>query len=700
MTQPSSASMDLTALAEAAGIQVKWKNAQGQQKTVAPDVLRAMLAAMAIPAETDADIAASMAAMTAEASAPALRVGVVGEKMALSIAPGAYALNAEDGTRVSVVAQRSDDSHASIILPDAPGYYTLEADSGTVSIAISPRRAPSIDEILEQPGARIWGPVAQIYSLRHDAAAITGHGDFGALSALAAAAAKQGAHALAISPVHAMFPADPSRYSPYGPSSRLFLNTAFIDPAVAFDPEQIARVVDRLALRETLDALERDELIDWPEALSARQKIVRALYDDVFIAQGDTHPAYAAFERFVEDGGEALFFHACFDALHADFARHGQAAGGWRDWPDALRDPASEAVQSWAQAHSEEVRFHMFAQWLADTGLAQAQRIAKEAGMGVGLIADLAVGTDPNGSHAWSRQADLLQGLSSGAPPDIYNPLGQGWGITAFSPVSMRANGYAAFIEMLRAVLKHAGGIRIDHVIGLARTWLVPDGATPDKGAYLTYPLQDMLRLIALEAWRHQAIVIGENLGTVPEGFNDILADAGILGMNVLFFERGSAAPGGTPPFLPPEAWSRRSLSTSTTHDLPTCEGWWRARDLDWKVELNLLGPDESEPALRAQRQADKQALQAALFGEQHVPTPEGPAPVKAMLAFIARGPQPLVLIPLEDVLGLVEQPNIPGTIDEHPNWRRRLDPAITTLFEQTAARSHVAAIHTARSST
>lgn len=723
MTSSSSKAPDLRQLAEAAGIAVDWRDAQNRHRTVSDEVLVPYLAALGLAAETELDRRESLQSLLDRPSRPALTVVQASSRLTLDGVPGAYRIRLENGTSIEGQTHDAGQGRVSLVVPTQPGYHHLEHAGGRLALAVSPGQAPGVADIMGT-NARIWGPVAQLYSLRQDNAGLasraSGFGDFTALAQLARAAAAQGAHALAISPVHAMFAADPGRYSPYGPSSRLFVNTAYADPAELFGQAQVSATIHALGLSDTLLKLDAQPLIDWPAATQARQDILRALCDDAY--KNSAVPAWhEAFEQFLAQGGETLQHHACFEALHAEHLRTTGSLAGWRDWPQAWRDPNSASVAHFAREHRETLRYHALTQWLATRGLAGAQSAARAAGMGVGLIADLAVGTDPGGSHAWSRQSDLLQGLSSGAPPDIYNPLGQGWGLTAFSPSALRANGYAAFIEMLRAVLANAGGIRIDHVLGLARTWLIPDGNKAADGAYLRFPLQDMLQLTALEAWRHHAIVIGENLGTVPEGFNDAIGAAGMLGMNVLLFERGPSHHGAAPSFKPASQWPRNYLATSTTHDLPTLAGWWAQRDLDWKVKLDLLGPEETEQALRDERHADRRAMHEALAhcgaldasgesdeivsGQGRAGTPHtsdnplSAAPVAAMLDFTTRGPQPLALIPLEDILALIEQPNIPGTIDAHPNWRRRLPVSIDALFDQPAARTAVAAITSARSS-
>jgi 4-alpha-glucanotransferase len=313
--------------------------------------------------------------------------------------------------------------------------------------------------------------------------------------------------------------------------------------------------------------------------------------------------------------------------------------------------------------------------------------------MRIGLIGDLAIGMDPAGSQAWGQQGDLLLGLTIGAPPDLLNPHGQEWGLTSFSPHALEARGYAPFIATLRAAMRNIGGIRMDHAMGLARLWLVPEGASPADGAYLAYPLNDLLRLLALESVRHGAIVLGEDLGTVPTGYRDVLEQVGVHGMRVLWFERNSN--GG---FISPHGWDRSAVAMTSTHDLPTVAGWWRGADIAAGAKHGRLGPGVTPEAVQQQRDMDRPALWNALVSE-HVA--EGPPPpsddpkpvVDAALRFVARTESPLCLIPIEDLLAQNEQPNVPGAVDDHPNWRHRLPVSAEAALEQADVASRVAAI-------
>ena len=309
--------------------------------------------------------------------------------------------------------------------------------------------------------------------------------------------------------------------------------------------------------------------------------------------------------------------------------------------------------------------------------------------MPIGLIADLAVGTDSGGSHSWSRQGETLVGLTVGAPPDLLQRDGQNWGITAFSARGLRANGYRAFIEMLGGAMRHAGGVRIDHAMGLNRLWIVPEGASAASGIYMRMPEADLLRLTRLESVRHRAVVLGEDLGTVPDGFSERLRDGGIDGMRVLWFERDDDA------FTPPSEWTAQASAMTSTHDLATVAGWWKGVDIRHRAELDDADPDKVEAGRQrhlAERAGERDALWRAM-GESGAAAGAQPAVwdatpvVDAALAHVAGSACELAMIPTEDVLGLEEQPNIPGTTTEHPNWRRRLaEPVGQVLAGERAA--------------
>jgi 4-alpha-glucanotransferase len=657
----------LAALAEAAGLAVEWRDNAGRLNTVAPDTLRAVLAAMGYPADTPSAIAEARAALARRAATlpPVLTMTAGPDGVAV---PGAavgdrWQLALEDGTRREGALVAGWGGEARLPGLDMPGWHRLELGGRQVALAAAPPRCVALPE-----DARAWGLAAQVYALRRPGD--RGVGDHGALVSLGEATARQGAACLAISPQHALFAADPHRFGPYSPSSRLFLNPLHADPALVFDGPAGAPSADD------------GDLVDWP-AVSARSLAwFRALF-----ARHAADPRFAAFRA---REGEALRDHARFEALHAvQVARHG--AYDWRRWPAPLRDPQSAEVAAFAHEHADGVAFHEFVQFLADASLAETQRRLRAAGMAIGLITDLAVGADPAGSQAWSRPEQILNGVSVGAPPDAFSPLGQNWGLTAFSPTALIDTGYAGFLGVLRAALRHAGGVRIDHVMGLARLWLVPPGASPRDGVYVRYPLEDLLRLIALESWEHRAIVIGEDLGTLPDGFRDRLDAAEILGMRVLWFERDHEGA-----FTDPARWSRRAVAMTTTHDLPTVAGWWQGRDIAWRRRLGRFPDAAAADAEEAGRARDRQALWQAMCraGAAAGEPPGAEAAervVDAAIRHVGAAASALALLPVEDACALGEQPNLPGTVDGHPNWRRRLPEDTEALFNRADARRRLA---------
>jgi 4-alpha-glucanotransferase len=666
----------LALLAEQAGVDVYWRDALDRPQSTPADTLRAVLRALDLPADNADDVEASLQRIEQERSGrqpPRLVTADAGQRFILPVVPRGrvWKLLADDGTPISEGQLPSGEGQ--LDAPSLPGYYTLFVDEDEVTLAIAPRRTFGLGDIAA--ARRPWGMAVQMSGLRRPGDG--GIGDFTALEACAKAAAEKGADALAISPLHALFAAAPERYSPYAPSSRLFLNGLYVDPVRTSTEQTVRAVIDTHNLRQELAELEWLELIDWPRAARARMTILRSLFESASVDLAHSE-RFGAFRR---EQGEPLERHARFEALHADFSAHGRP-GGWQGWPTAFHDPASREVAAFAREHSREVAFHAWLQWLAKRGLEGAQKAARDAGMAIGLIADLAVGADSGGSHAWAHQAEVLKGLSVGAPPDALNRLGQDWGLTTFSPRGLRDTGFKGFIGMLRAALAHAGGVRIDHVLGLKRLWMVPHGAGATEGAYVRYPLTDMLRLIALESHLHRAIVIGEDLGTVPADFRQAIGDKGVLGIRVLWFER--AADGG---FVSPHEWSEKAMATTSTHDVPTVAGWWSGRDVEWRKKTGLDDPAVDEAA---QRERDRVLLWHALYAsgsawnEEARPAPDDISPVVVAAAkHVAQAPAPLAIYPVEDILGLHEQPNLPGPTDAiHPNWRRRMPDSSSRLFD------------------
>ncbi|MGC5796232.1 4-alpha-glucanotransferase [Sphingomonas sp. NFX23] len=644
----------LRTLAVAAGLQPEWQDAAGRRQTVADGALQAILYRLGHPSGSEKQIAESLAAIEARNAQGVRFLSIdVGDPIRLkSKVSGKAELTFEDGTMRSVTVNDGELSPIS-----KSGYHELEINGEVIDILVAPRRCYTIADAL--PGRKLWAPAVQIPSLRTDAP--KAFGDFVSLADAARAFGQRGADALAISPTHALFPADPGRYGPYAPSSRQFLNGLYGDPA-AFGAQS--------------DGRDLPELIDWHAAIPEKLARLRKSFDQVLPQIKET------LTTFRRQGGDDLERHAEFDAFHAHFFATTRARG-WQQWPAEYHDPASPAVRRFVAEQADDVTFYIFLQWLARRDLDAAQMAAKDSGMAIGLIADLAVGMDAGGSHGWSRRSDLLTGLSIGAPPDPLGPDGQSWGITGFDPQALRDTAFAPFIATIRAALAHAGGIRIDHAFGLRRLWVVPEDASAAEGAYLDMPFEDQMRIVAMESQRAKAIVIGEDLGTVPDGFREAMDARAMLGMRVLWFERDADG------FVPPTKWSRDAVAMTGTHDLATAAGWWSGRDIDWTWDLGRKSDAVDKPTDLADRAKDRVALWSAFDTGTEQPTPEDTDPVvDAAIAHVASTPCALAIIPIEDLAGLVEQPNLPGTIDEHPNWRRRMPDTTEALL----ARPEVAA--------
>ena len=656
----------LVQLAVAAGVNPAWKDVFGQTHRVSPESLRAVLGALDLPAESERDIAESLRRATLLPEAlPPLVTADIGMRVLLPAPPARYSLTHADGRVFDGYAEAAPGG--CVIPPILEiGYHQLVLGDEATTIAVAPRSCFTVTEAVS--AAKSWGLAVQLYALRRKGDG--GIGDFLALSELAAPAAALGAQAIAISPVHAQFSADLNRFSPYAPSSRTALNV--LHGSIAAGDA----------------ALESLSLVDWPEASRFRLAQWRTMFDDA-MADPAQREALAAFTA---AHAARLRPHAIFEALHAHFFGRNPAHWHWRSWPAAFQTPGSVEVRDFATQNAETVAFHIWLQFRADQELAAAQKACRDAGMGIGIISDLAVGTDSGGSQCWSRQGETLAGLSVGAPPDLLQREGQNWGLTAFSPRGLTTHGFGTYRDLLHTALAHAGGMRIDHAMGLNRLWVIPDGALGSEGAYLDFPERDLLRLIALESHVHRAIVLAEDLGTVPEGFQDRLREAGIAGMRVLWFERDRAQN-----FVPPSHWTQRAAAMTSTHDLATLAGWWEGRDIAWREKFGHIADAAVAQAERAQ---DKHLLWQAM---QQSGAAEGDAPADpaafagAAIAHVGRSACELVMLPIEDALALPEQPNLPGTIDQHPNWRRRLEKEAGNCLGDDATVARLEALHRAR---
>ncbi len=517
---------------------------------------------------------------------------------------------------------------------------------------------------------RAWGITCQLYGLR--SRRNWGIGDFEDLARVAEIMAAEGADFVGVNPLHALFMAAPQRFGPYSPSSRRFLNPLYI--ATDFLPGAVVTEPARLA------AARASELVDYCEVAAHKQSAFEAAYTHFCRHQLGTNSSQDRdFASFCALGGVPLVDFALFETISETAVARGRSAG-WHGWPDELRIRSSPAVELISRESAERIRFHQWLQWTADRQLADAQRRALAAGMRIGLYLDLAVGVAPDGADTWCAPGEVLTGARVGAPPDQFNAAGQDWGLTPLSPVLPADCGEGLFHAVLEVAMRHAGAVRLDHAMALKRLYLIPEGHSSADGGYVHYPMNALLSDVAETSRKMHSIVIGEDLGTVPQGFRETMRECAILGYRVLFFERSKAG------FLPPDCYTAEALACISTHDLPTLNGWWQGRDLVERERLGLTGGEDLQKAW-ASRRSEKQALISALAGANvlpkkliafiqpgAMPPPDLPDELSAAVhKFIARTPCRLVAAQLEDLLGSTDCLNIPGTTDEHPNWRRKI---------------------------
>ncbi|MFF3976669.1 4-alpha-glucanotransferase [Streptomyces sp. NPDC001828] len=525
--------------------------------------------------------------------------------------------------------------------------------TATATLVVAPRAVP-------QPSGRTHGFLVQLYSLLSSRS--WGMGDLGDLAELASWSGRTlGSGFVQVNPLHAAVPGTPTDPSPYRPSSRRFPDPVHLrvedipEYAYATDRARLDELTERAAaLRQRV--LTKGELIDRDAVWELKREALDVLHR-VPLGPGRR----AAYCDFLAEQGQALEDHATWCALAERYGPH------WRRWPEGLRDPRSAATGRARRELIDRVHFHSWLAWLTDAQLAAAQRAAREAGMPLGLVHDLAVGAHPEGADAWAQQDAFAPGMSIGAPPDAFNALGQDWGLPPWRPDVLAASGYAPYRGLLRNLLRHAGALRIDHVMGLFRLWWVPEGLPPTAGTYVHYDAEAMLAVLALEAHRAGAVVIGEDLGTVEPGVREALAERGVLGTSVLWFERDWA---GTGRPLAPESWRPGCVATATTHDLPSTAARLTGEHVQLRHRLGLL----TSPLATEQRAARAEVSEWLGYLERLGLLPDAPgdeeAEIRAVYRFLLRTPAHLVGVWLPDAVGDRRPQNLPGTWDQYPNWR------------------------------
>lgn len=570
-----------------------------------------------------------------------------------------------------------EDGHV-VLPPLGPGYFALDIDAGETASAtvISAPERCYLPDILAH-GARLWGTVAQVYGLTSPTN--MGIGEYTDIAEAAFGTGDLGGDFLGLSPLHALFASDRSKFSPYSPSSRLFLETLHLDITAipGFAGSKADEMTKAEEFRAKLAALRAAPLVDHDAVWALKRPLLNAMFDDFRAGNGD-----AGFEAFRKEGGEPLKLHAAFEALSEHFLAETKNWLG--EWPEAFRSPQSDVVSWFCEEKADLVTFHAWLQYLADTQLSHAAHAARESGMAIGLYRDLAVGGDRGGSEVWAASELFSPTLSVGAPPDPLGPQGQNWGLPPMDPFALERHGLKAFRALVTANMRHAGAIRIDHAFQLRRLFLIPEGGHAPDGAYMDFPFEGLLAALRLESHRAKCIVIAEDLGTAPEGFSEAIMQAGLLSYRVMYFERGEHGR-----FKKPGEYPRDAMSVFTTHDLPTLRGWWHGSDVDLRERLGVFDAERAGHE-RAARREDVRKFCQALTEEGLLSAAEPPPepPLDAAIRFIARAPSALTAIQFEDAAGEVDQANLPGIDQGHPNWRRRI---FTNVQELTARTSRLA---------
>ena len=719
---PPTDSAALATTARRLGIALAYDDIRGNRCTASDDTLRALVAAMGGDPEPGAAAGASGVAprdvlppvVVVRERAQPVRIAVtlpaarIAETLRCRIVEEGGRKHRQEFHPADSVATTGGTDEASghrvceltlaAVLP--LGYHRVELQ--TRFSVLARMRVIVVPDACHQvaPGAtdgRGWGPAVQLYALRSERN--WGIGDFTDLRLVVEQWAARGASIVGVSPLHALFFAEPERASPYSASSRLFINPLYLDVESMVDHVECEKAREQVRappFQMRLSALRAAELVDYAGVAGAKREILETL----FAHFADRHlrkstPRGREFRAYVEAQGELLRRFALFEALHEHFVARGPNGGDWRAWPEPYRNPESREVRSFARTHRARIDFFSYLQWQCELQLDAVQARSAELSLGVGLYRDLAVSVEASGGDAWSRQWLYASTVAIGAPPDEFNPQGQDWGLAPQLPTRLREAAYDPWIEVLRHNMRGTGALRIDHVMVLWRLYWVPRGATPAQGAYVEYPHEALLGILALESVRNRCAVIGEDLGTVPDEVRAAMRRMGILSYRLLMFEQGQDGE-----FKPPAEYPPDALAAFTSHDLPTLAGYWEGRDIALREQLDLHADSAARAADIARRVEDRARLLRAL--EREGLLPEGMASsaatgqattlelVRAVQVFLARSPARVVLVQLEDVLRQLDQVNLPGPgSSRHPNWRRKL----TLPLEQWPANADFVAL-------
>ncbi len=725
----------LDALCASCGIALGYHDIRGQRHQPGIEVKQSLLAALQLPVNSDDDIRRNLEVVASRKGRHLIAPVVVRRQneapIRLTLTPGvnqadkaiSWELCTESGQHRqgewNPGAQAAVDEalvngtllkQFEVVLPDFDevGYHRLSVKADNASavqatLIVVPETCYQPPELAT--GRKIWGISLQLFSLRSQRN--WGIGDFSDLHATIEILAPLGINVLGLNPMHALFPHLPENASPYSPSSREFLNPVYLDVEAIDEFEHEPEVRQQVTGREfqaSLQALRELELIDYREVWGLKLQVLRKLYQAFRQRQLDTGSVrLQAFRQFQQNGGRDLFKFALFEALQGSFYRQDAAIDQWQKWPEAYRDPESETVARWADAHGDEIEFHQYLQWNAEQQLAAAQEICTRHGMCIGIYRDLAVGDAGSSAQCWVRQGDYAPEVGIGAPPDDFNSNGQNWALPPLKPQALRDQAYRPFINTLRANMRHAGALRIDHIMGLMRLFWVPQSCSPREGTYVSYPFSDLLGILALESQRNRCLIIGEDLGTVPDEVRHALESNKMLSYRILYFEKDWHQ--GT--IKPPADFPYYALCTAGSHDLPTLRGFWQESDLELREQLDLFPSDEFRQQQRQIRQRDRLEILAALRRENLLAGDDsngkhGRKDFSGELAwsiqrYLARSGSMLLMVQMEDLLSQTKQMNVPGTIAEYPNWRVKLPAKLEDWRDQVDLEGFAIAVNAER---
>ncbi|RKF19587.1 4-alpha-glucanotransferase [Alginatibacterium sediminis] len=714
------------------GIETSFIDAWGNPASVVPQSKATLLAALGYPVD---DEEALLEAYENDVEAywnqitPVVKVVRVGQSSPLEIRCPIYnasqeyiwsmvtesgdkhqgTVKAVDGELVAVHTIDEQEYHAYDIelgLELEPGYHQLELSiAGEKSPLVSVRYIVAQQEAFKQPaisqGKKIWGPSVQLYCLRSERN--WGVGDFTDLKDLITGIGASGGDFVGLNPIHSLYPSNPDSCSPYSPSSRRWLNVIYIDVEAIEDYANSAAkaLVESPEFKARLEQLRSTEHVDYKGVTEAKIEALKLVFETFQVNNNGRTKRGKAFKAFMIEGGESLLQQASYDAIQEQFYAEFGNAWGWPVWPDEFKKFQNPAVAKWIKDNKSKVDFYAWLQWMADEQMAIADQQAKDSGMEMGIYRDLAVGVSEGSCEIWGQGDLYCQGATVGAPPDILGPLGQNWGLPPMDPEKLIEQQYQPMVDLFRSNMRSCGALRIDHAMALLRLWWVPKGESADKGAYMYYALEDLLGILILESHRNQCLIIGEDLGTVPDGIFETFQENGIHSYRIFLFEQ--AEDGG---YTAPSHYPVQAMAAITTHDMPTLRGFWHCDDLALGRELGLYPDEEVLQSLYSDRHKSKQKILNSLHGlgsiPEHISNDVNWVGMDQELNYgmqthMAAGSCALLSLQLEDWLQMDKPVNIPGTFEEYPNWRRKLSHNLSDIFNDSQITDLLAKISLAR---